>query len=207
MKSNILKCLFLILIIAIAIIIYTKVKNKEKEEIIEKEEVTTQMKVRNMQLAISELDSLNPLYSKNENIQDICKIIYEPLFEVSSDFKIQSRLGTEYAKQNATTYLIKLRENVKWASSERFNADDVVFTIQKLKSIDSIYSPNVKNIKNIVRIDDFTIKIELEKEEAFFEYNLIFPIMCKSFYDEKDFLDVNIIPDASRHVQSFKCYK
>ena len=200
MKSNILKFLFLILIIAIAIIIYTKVKNKEKEEIIEKEEVTTQMKVRNMQLAISELDSLNPLYSKNENIQDICKIIYEPLFEVSSDFKIQSRLGTEYAKQNATTYLIKLRENVKWASSERFNADDVVFTIQKLKSIDSIYSPNVKNIKNIVRIDDFTIKIELEKEEAFFEYNLIFPIMCKSFYDEKDFANVNIVPDASRNV-------
>ena len=197
MKSNIVKYLVLILIIAVVIIIYTKVKDIKKEEIVEKEEVVTQTKVRNIQFSISGLDSLNPLYSKNENIQDISKMIYEPLFEVSSDFKLESRLGTEFAKQNATTYLVKLRENVKWASSERFNADDVIFTIQQLKSIDSIYSSNVKNIKKVNRIDDFTIKIELENEETFFEYNLIFPIMCKSFYDERDFKDISIVPDAS----------
>ena len=200
MKSNIIKYLVLSLIIATTIIIYTKVKDIKEEEVIENEEVEQEVKVQNIQLSISELDSLNPLFSKNENIQDICKMIYEPLFDISSDFKIEPRLATEFAKQNNTTYLIKLRENIKWASSEKFNANDVVFTVLKLKEIDSIYSPNVKNIKNISRVDDFTIKIELQKEEPFFEYNLIFPIMCKPFYDEKDFANVNIVPDASRNV-------
>ena len=200
MKSNILKYLVLILIIVIAIVIYTKAKDVGEEIVIENEEVEQQTKVRNIQLSISGLDSLNPLYSKNEDIQDIAKMVYEPLFDISSDFKVKPRLGTEFAKQNATTYLIKLRENVKWASSEKFNADDVIFTVQKLKSMDSIYSQNVKNIKNIVRVDDFTVKVQLEKEEAFFEYNLIFPIMCKPFYDERDFTDKNIVPDASRNV-------
>ena len=53
----------------------------------------------------------------------------------------------EWAKQNDNSYLIKLRENVKWSSGQRFTADDVKFTIDTIKNLgsSSIYSENIKD--------------------------------------------------------------
>ena len=59
-----------------------------------------------------------------------------------------------------------------------FSAKDVKFTIDLLKSTDTIFSENVKNISSAEVIDDSTVKINLSEETYFFENNLIFPIMC-----------------------------
>ena len=52
---------------------------------------------------------------------------------------------------------------------------------------ESIFYQNVKNIKNVEVIDKYTIRIELKEEEAFFEYNLIFPIVSSKQYKNKSF--------------------
>lgn len=139
-------------------------------------------------------DTINPLLTKNKNVQDISKLIFEPLVDLSSDYKAIPALATEWAKQDATTYIIKLRENVKWSNGERFTSADVQFTIDRLKENTSIYSENVSHITTIELVDDYTVKLYLNQEIPFFEYNLTFPILSKVFYDSQDYNDTGIVP-------------
>lgn len=93
------------------------------------------------------------------------------------------------AKQSDNSYLIKLRENVKWSDGQRFTAEDVKFTIDRLKEVSSIYSYNVQYVTSIDIVDDYTIKINLDREIPFYEYQLTFPILSKDYYEAVDFLN------------------
>ena len=120
-------------------------------------------------------------------MQDITKLIYEPLINLTSDYKPEACLATEWAKQSDNSYLIKLRENVRWSDGQRFTAEDVRFTIDRLKEISSIYSYNVQYVVGVDVVDDYTVKINLDREVPFFEYYLTFPILSKDNYEGEDF--------------------
>ena len=59
------------------------------------------------------------------------------------------------------TYIIKLREDVKWQDGNQFNTSDVIFTIDMLKDGQnhSTYSRNVSDISQIEEVDEYTLKI------------------------------------------------
>jgi len=142
----------------------------------------------NIRLGISNLDNLNPILSTNQNVQDILKLIYEPLLTVTEDYRLENCLATEWSKAGDGSYLIKLRENVKWHNGNSFVAKDVKYTIEKLRELgtDSIYFFNVENIRKVEIVGNNIIKIYLFEEEPFFEYNLTFPIICESFFRDDD---------------------
>ena len=132
-------------------------------------------------------DTINPILSNNKNVQDISKLIYEPLVNITTDYKAEPCLATEWAKQSDNSYLVKLRENVIWSDGQRFTSEDVIFTMDRLKELPSVYSYNVQNVISIDNIDDYTVKINLDKEVPFFEYYLTFPILSKYYYEAQDF--------------------
>ena len=194
MKSNFFKYVFVIFVIGIMIFAIYKIKTEEKKEQSNQIQVNVeQKKSTEIKLGVASLDSTNPIFSKNKNVLDISKLIYEPLFNLSVDYKLEACLAKDWAKQDATTYIIQLKDNVRFADGEKFTAEDVKFTIDKIKSCDSIYLQNVKNIVNVEIIDDYTFKIFLDSEVPFFEYNLIFPIMSNQFYMDKEFNEA-IVP-------------
>lgn len=144
--------------------------------------------ITNMRLGINGFDTMNPLLSKNKNIQFYDKLIFEPLLTVEQDFSLSPCLATEYSKTGDTSYIIKLRKDVKWQDGEKLTSRDVQYTIDRLKEgIDSIYVSNVQTISSLDIIDDYTLKINLFEETPFFEYNLIFPIMPAHYYSGVDF--------------------
>ena len=180
MKSNWIKYLFIIFIIII--LIFAVYKIKKDEQIKKQEEEYTSSnnqdsKTKEIKLGIANLDTINPILSKNKNVQDITKLVYEPLVNLTSDYKAEACLAKEWAKQSDNSYLVKLRENVRWSDGQRFTAEDVQFTIDRLKDSDTIYSANVQNVTGIDIVDDYTVKINLDTEVPFFEYNLTFPIL------------------------------
>jgi len=142
----------------------------------------------NLRLGISNLDSLNPIISKNQNIQDISKLIYEPLFNLTNDFRLENALGIEFSKADSKTYFVKLRENVKWHNGTDFTAEDVKFTIEAIKMLGdaSIYNTNVSNIEKVEIMGNNLIKLYLFEEKPFFEYNLIFPIISSNLFKDED---------------------
>ena len=141
MKSNIFKYLFIMFVIIIVIVAFVIIKNNEKEQQTEEEASTgtSQEIVREIRVGIAQCDTLNPLLTNNKNVQDVTKLIFEPLVDISSDYKATPVLATEWAKQDATTYIIKLRENVKWSNGERFTSTDVQFTYDIFRPRSSIF--------------------------------------------------------------------
>ena len=195
MKTKYFKYIFIIFAIAIMIFAIIKIKNDEQKQ----EETPYETKqeetpeVTELKLGVASFDSINPILSKNKNVQDISKIIFEPLMTLTKDYKLENCLAKEWAKQNETVYLIKLRADKKWADGQKFTADDVRYTIDRLKDSDTIYSANVQHITTVEVVDNETIRITLDQEVPFFEYNLTFPILSNNYYSDKEFT-ADIVP-------------
>ena len=180
MKEKNFKIIFFtIIVILILFAIYLIIKNKNV--------LVSDIKIKNVENKISneiiigmtEFDTINPITSKNQDIQYISKLIYEPLINIGQDFKLEQALATEWSKLDEKTYLIRLHENKFWSNGEQFTAKDVEYTIKCIKEQETIYKDNVKSIDKIEKINDYTIKIYLLEPEEKFEYMLCFPIICE----------------------------
>ena len=77
---------------------------------------------------------------------------------------------------------------MKWHNGAEFTAVDVKYTIDTIKNLgsDYIYYSNVSNIESVEIVGDNLIKINLIQEEPLFQYNLTFPIICSSFFENED---------------------
>lgn len=190
-NNNVFKYVFsAVVIFLIGYTIYALVFNKnEKEEVSLDQTSTVSTIQKDLRLAIAELDTINPITSNNRNVQEITKIIYEPLVNLDENYKKEYCLAEEIAKVDELNYVIKLRKGVLWSDGSPFTADDVKFTIDEIKQnvSFSIYKENLKNVANLEKIDSNTLKITLFEETPFFEYNLTFPIMCANFYKDEEF--------------------
>lgn len=189
MRFNKTKILIIFIIFILAFyMIYHIFFNKENKikggEIESKKEKVI---VTDLRIGVINFDNINPILSQNVNVQNISRLIFEPLINLSNDFKLEPCLATEWSKYDDNTYLIKLRENVRWQDGQKFDSDDVIFTINILKNKNSIYSYNVQNIKEVKKIDEYTIQIITNTKEPYFEYNLIFPIMSSKYFNNKNF--------------------
>lgn len=179
MKEKLMKRIFLLFVIVIIIIAIVVVKKQGKSQSPPISQVAEEKKyITELRIGISALDTFDPIKSTNKNVQDVCKLIYEPLLTLDENFKIKGVLAQEWAKTADNSYIIKLKQGIKWHTGDEFTASDVEFTINKIKQqdINSIYKENVQNISSVEVIDNYTLKLNLTQDEAFFEYNLIFPI-------------------------------
>lgn len=193
MKTNPFKYIFIIIIIGLlifgAIKIFVTKNNQESNE----NNVAPNVEVslnETLNLSITELDTLNPILSKNRNVYDISNLIFEPLIKIDENSKVSPCLATEWSSVDGLTYIVKLNKEAKWSDDMPFIAKDVVFTVEKLKesNISSIYKENVSNISSVEEIDDNTIRIFLSKKDPYFEYNLTFPILASHYYYKEDFV-------------------
>ena len=178
MKENYFKTFFFTTIIILLIIsIYLAIRNKDSYAI-NKEDINKEKVISfDINLGITKYDILDPIISKNQDIQYLSKIIYDPIINISEDFKLKEGLAEEWNKQDNKTYLIKLKEDIFFSDGEKFTSNDILYTIDYIRKNDSIYNDNVKNIDNIEMINDYLIKIFLKEPEDYFEYMLTFPII------------------------------
>ena len=177
---------------------YKLIKNNSNVEDISLDQTSTVSNIQtDLRLAIAEMDTINPILSHNRNVQEITKIIYDPLVSLNENYKIEKCLADEIARTDDVTYIIKLKKGILWSDRSEFSAEDVKYTIDLICSdngINSIYYENLKYISSLEIIDDSTIKIILSKPVPFFEYNLTFPIMSSNYYIGEDFGLSNKIP-------------
>ena len=198
-NNNILKYIFIVFIILLIIsavyILYNQ--NMSKEEAEEKNNSTTEEAVQildNLTMGISNYDTMNPLLTNNKEIINIDKLIFEPLINITPDYKTEMCLATSCTKVSDVRYEIKLDNNIKWQDGSSLIAKDVEFTINKLKERNTVYSANVQDIASVEIPDSQTVIINLSRAVPFFEYNLTFPILPSMYYVNEDFENTNKIP-------------
>lgn len=187
---------FVFVIVLIGLAIYLLYKDSKIENIsVERNELEINI-IKELNIGISKYDTINPILSYNRDVQYIDKLIFKSLLNITYDFRIEPSLAKEFSKISNTIYLIKLNENIYWHDGMKFTSQDVIFTINSLKNnnINSIYKENIENIQEIQQIDDYTIKIILNKETPFFEYMMCFPILARHAYDENTLISKNLVP-------------
>ena len=83
MKSNFFKYVFGIFVVGIMIFAIYKIKTEEEVTKQEQTHVSTEeQKITEITLGVASFDSTNPILSHNKNIQDVSRLIYEPLFKI-----------------------------------------------------------------------------------------------------------------------------
>lgn len=194
MKNNFVKYIFVLFVIGLIGFAVYKIYYEEADSPMqttitapkEEEKIIT-----NIRIPVVGFDTVNPIISQNKNVQDIAKLVYEPLLKINQDNQIELCLAKEWSKVSNNMYLIKLKEQVKWHDNVPFEAKDVQFTIDRLKNdaTSSIYAWNVQHIIAVEVIDQYTIKMTLDGEIPFFEYNLTFPIMASHYYIDQEFMN------------------
>lgn len=178
MSLKVLKKFFIFIIIFLTIygiyIIYIKGNNQNGSVQAQNNEIKI---TKEINIGITNFDTVNPILTKNLEIQHITKLIYEPLINITQDFQLSPGLAEEWSKIDDLTYLIKLDETKQWSNGDKIKVEDIENTIRIIKYSDTIYKENIKQISNIEKIDDNTFKIHLKESVDFFEYLLCFPII------------------------------
>lgn len=81
---------------------------------------------------------INPLFSHlNDVDRDLCALIFEGLTTVNERNEIVPVLADRWeVSADGLTYTFYLRDDVRWQDGQPFTADDVVFTLELLRSPD-----------------------------------------------------------------------
>ena len=195
------KYIFVVVVIALicgSIYIVYENNHKKKQSVSDDTYIDEEIKnldiVENMKIGISNFDTMNPLATNNDEIINIDKIVFEPLVNITADFHVEPCLAKDVKRIDETHYEITLDKESKWADGTAFIAEDVKYTIDRIKEGNSIYKSMVEQIESTEVLNDETIKLNLSSPVKFIEYNLNFPIVSSRYYEGEDFYSSAKIP-------------
>ncbi len=199
-SNNFFKYIFILVVIGLiggAIYILYYNNNPETEEEVENSNTTVNQDisiVENLKMGITNYDTMNPIVTKNREIVNIDKLVFDSIFNITSDYRLEPSLGKSISMTSNTSYEIKLDTSVKWQDGSTFMSTDVKYTIEQIINTNSIYLQNIRDIASIETPDSETVIINLNRYVPFFEYNLTFPIVSSRYYLNEDFVNSGKIP-------------
>ena len=128
--------------------------------------------------------SLDPHEQLSGGTIQLSHMVFDPLVRWNTDLGFDGRLATEWERVDDTTMRFKLREGVKFHSGNPMTAEDVVWTIERLKS-----SADFKGIfsgwTSATAIDDYTVEVKTDGPSPLILHTAtyVFP-MDKKFYED-----------------------
>ncbi len=124
-------------------------------------------------------DTLCPILSKNEANIQMLGIVFEGMITLSDSLYPDPCLADTWSvSDDGKIWTITLRRDALWHDGTVFGADDVIYTVNQIKkSQDSPFFYNVSNIKNITKLSDNKIEIEVVEPWVNFVNLLYFPII------------------------------
>lgn len=146
-----------------------------------------------IRLGVYGLDTLNPIATKSESVQKITNIVYESLFTIDESGKEEPMLANSYEVSGGGTQIeVFLKNDVKWHDGQNFTAEDVAYTLSRMKESGGLYSKISSKIHSFTATDRNTIIINFEKEEPSPAHLLTFPIISRhtTYSENADFIPI-----------------
>jgi len=162
--------------------------------------------------AQNDILTLDPHSQNHATTNAILMHSYEGLTRYGPKFDVEPGLATSWRYINPTTVRFELRRGVKFRDGSSFNADDVIFNLGRIKQPQGTMSIYVTGIKEIKKIDDFTIDMILESANPMLLRNLIdFRMMSKTWSEKNGTTNVQDYKNkeenfASRNVNGTGAY-
>ena len=96
---------------------------------------------------------------------------YNTLVSVGHDLSVKPELATSWEPNaDLTSYTFNLRQDVTFRNGKEMKAEDVLFSVNRLldEEIDSPARSTFTVIKNMVALNDYTVRFDLNKANALF---------------------------------------
>jgi len=128
--------------------------------------------------------SLDPHEQLSGGTLQLSHMVFDPLLRWNSELGFDARLAESWERVDDTTMRFNLREGVTFHTGNDMTAEDVVWTIERLKS-----SPDFKGIfagwVSVTAIDDMTVEVKTDGPSPLVLHTAtyVFP-MDKDFYEE-----------------------
>ena len=113
--------------------------------------------------AQSELTGLDPHALQQSQAQAVLQHVYEGLTRYSPDLHIEPALATRWEQVTPLAWRFHLREGVRFHDGSPLTADDVQYSLERLKAAGSTVGAMLGNIRSVRRINDLTVDIMLDR--------------------------------------------
>lgn len=132
-----------------------------------------------LKLCMYEVDTLNPLVTKNFHNIKTLKLIYDSLFDVNSDFSYTPNLCESYTvSDDGLRYSFHIKSGVSFHSGARLTASDVDFSFKLLSQAESVYKAQFANVKS-TGASGMTFQVTLNNPMANLPALLDFPVLSE----------------------------
>jgi len=126
--------------------------------------------------------TLDPHSQNHATTVSLVSHAYEGLVRYDRNYKVEPALATGWSAVNGTTMRFNLRRNVKFHDGSPFTADDVLFSFDRIRQPHGTMGVYVAGVKEIRKIDDFTIDVISEAPNPILLNNFTgFLIMSKTW--------------------------
>jgi peptide/nickel transport system substrate-binding protein len=116
----------------------------------------------------TDINTLDPQMGPEVNSLNVAFSAMEPLLRLDAQGNIKPRLAESWEVVDNTTYVFKLRKNVKFHNGEPFNGKAVEYSWKRSQEKQRANKEPFAGIARIEHIDDYTIKIVTEKPDPIF---------------------------------------
>ncbi len=145
--------------------------------------------------ATNDVLTLDPHSQDHATTHAILQHAYEGLTRYDAKFQIEPALAAKWTFTSPTQVRFELRKGVKFHDGTPFTADDVIFSFNRIRQPQGTLQIYVSGIKEIKKIDDFTIDLVLDAPNPVLLRNLVdFRIMSKAWSEK----------NKATNVQDFK---
>lgn len=112
-------------------------------------------------------------YSSVEN--ETVVNIQESLLRFMPDFSLEPSLAESWEHPDPTTYVFKIRQGVKFSDGNEMTADDVVYSLNRNKAVESYWATWMTYVKSVDKTGDDEVTVTLKQPDAFFLQMMAMP--------------------------------
>ncbi len=118
------------------------------------------------------LNTLDPYGINETTTLGLQGNVYEGLTKRDKDLKIIPGLAERWeTSADGLTWRFHLRRGVKFHNGNDFNADDVIFSAQRVLANNSQLSSRLSGGPEFVKVDDFTVEVKLKTPNPILHYS------------------------------------
>jgi len=129
--------------------------------------------------------TLDPHSQDHATTEAILQHAYEGLTRYNEKWEIEPALATKWTNISPTQVRFELRRGVKFHDGTPFTADDVIFSFNRIRQPQGTMQIYVGGIKEIKKLDDYTIELMLDAPVPVLLRNLVdFRIMSKAWSEK-----------------------
>ena len=138
---------------------------------------------------VGSLGRLNPLLDWNNSAdRDVNRLLFSGLFRFDERGLPQPDLAQAWGMApDGTIYNFTIRPNALWHDGEPVTSDDVIFTIEMMKSAGSLYPQDIKDLWEkieVTRLDEKNFKLTLPEPYVPFIDYLTFGVLPKHLLED-----------------------